>query len=397
MRSAGSASRAGQDGPIAGSISAPVAANPSTVSPALDRFVDLFCRRRSPTRRTASAERGWMRSEVVRLRPQTESTMKRRISGPQTLEAIEGRAWLYELAWEPGREQRVEVRLTGTATATRDDTLPEQVAMAKRTSGRSAIDWIASWRSVPPLIEIGAEWIAIHHATATSLESAIGFRRGPRTLEALRSGQGSGFPQAEGRRDLRVHLRPMDFEIASKQRPAARGAGDALRRHREDPRFPGAGRSRHRPRGHQHAPAAAAHGIRDESPSVAHRGMAIRHCRASTGRAHARPAAGYEEVEDVLDSLRTQGYVEEFGPGHWRASDYARHIKASVAGVPNKRCCVAASARLSPPSRPLPLGFHEWQKARSIAAYCDIYRPTFGGGFLVNHQHEVPANRQFLA
>lgn len=39
------------------------------------------------------------------------------------------------------------------------------------------------------------------------------------------------------------------------------------------------------------------------------------------------PPLSYEEVEDVLDALRIQGYVEEFEPGHWRASDHARHIR----------------------------------------------------------------------
>jgi len=35
----------------------------------------------------------------------------------------------------------------------------------------------------------------------------------------------------------------------------------------------------------------------------------------------------YAEIEAILDALRVQGHVEEFKPGHWRASDRARHIR----------------------------------------------------------------------
>jgi hypothetical protein len=274
-----------------------------------------------------------MRSEVVRVRPQTESTMKRRIRGPQTLEAIERRAWLYELVWEPGREQRVEVRLTGTATATRDDTLPEQVAMAKRTSGRSVIDWIAGWRSLPPLIEISAEWITIHHANGYF--SRIGHRlpAGPRALEALAERSRIRIPHRQKVEEIyeftsgRWTLKSLQNNVLRREGPVK--LSDVIAKipdsQEQDARdIDPKGTSMLPRRQLTVSEARVLRSLIEEWPYDT-----VEQVRAELTRG--RPLS-YEEVEDVLDSLRTQGYVEEFGPAHWRASDYARHIKRRLLG-----------------------------------------------------------------
>ena len=45
------------------------------------------------------------------------------------------------------------------------------------------------------------------------------------------------------------------------------------------------------------------------------------------------PPLSYEEVEDTLDALKIRGYVEEFEPGRWQASNKAHHIRRRLLGA----------------------------------------------------------------
>ena len=45
------------------------------------------------------------------------------------------------------------------------------------------------------------------------------------------------------------------------------------------------------------------------------------------------PQVPYEAVEGTLDVLLARGYVEEFKPGHWRATPSALHIRRRLLGL----------------------------------------------------------------
>lgn len=254
--------------------------------------------------------------------------MQRLSSGPQELELIEGHGWLYGVAPRSGPEQKVEVRLTGTANATLDSTLPDQVAKAKQTNGRSVIERILGWETLPPVIEIGSEWITIYHANGYF--SRIGRRlpSGQQRLKALAEQSRIRIPYWQGVEEVfefsfgRWTLKSLQKGILRREGPVmlpdviAKVPGTQAQDARDiDPEGTGMLPRRQL----RESEARVLRSLVEEWPYDTVEQVRV---ELTKGR-----HLSYEEVEDVLDALRTQGYVEEFESGHWRASDQARHMR----------------------------------------------------------------------
>jgi hypothetical protein len=254
--------------------------------------------------------------------------VRRFISGSQELEPSEGRAWLYGLASETGPEQQIEVRLTGTANATQEDTLPEQVADAKETNGQAVVERILGWELPPPMIEIGSEWITIYHRNGYF--SRIGRRLppGPQRLEVLteqskiRNFYGQGVEDVFEYNSGRWTLKSLQNGVLCREGPLM--LSDVIARvsdgQAQDARDLDPQGTAMLPRRQLQEPEARV--LRSLIEEYLYNSVA--EIRAELRNA---PSLSYEQVEDVLDALRIQGYVEEFRPGHWRASEHARHIR----------------------------------------------------------------------
>jgi hypothetical protein len=266
----------------------------------------------------------WLSAGKVRL----EGIVQRFISGSQELEPTEGRTWLYDVASESGSEQQIEVRLTGTANATQNGTLPEQVASAKETSGQSVVERILGWESPPPMIEIGSEWVTLHHRNGYF--SRIGRRlpSGPQRLEVLTERSKIRIPYGQGVEEVfeyscgRWTLKSLHGGVLRREGPLM--LSDVIARvsdgQAQDARDLDPEGTAMLPRRQLQVPEARVlRSLIEEYPY-----NSVEEIRAELRNA---PSLSYEQVEDVLDALRIQGYVEEFRPGHWRASEHARHIR----------------------------------------------------------------------
>jgi hypothetical protein len=247
----------------------------------------------------------------------------------QELEPIEGRAWLYDIVTDPGRMQRIEVRLTGTANATQDDTLPDQVARAKQTCGRSVVEQLISrWEALPPMIEIGSEWITFHHRNGYF--SRIGHRvpAGLHPLEALverskiRVSYRQGVEEVFEFSDRRWTFKALHNGVLRRDGPlllsdviARVSDGQAQDARDIDPE----GTATLPRRRLEESEARALRSLIEEWPYDTVEQIRV---ELTKGR-----SLSYAEVYGILDALRVQGHVEEFEPGHWRASDQARRIR----------------------------------------------------------------------
>jgi hypothetical protein len=47
------------------------------------------------------------------------------------------------------------------------------------------------------------------------------------------------------------------------------------------------------------------------------------------------PAASTEEIELALESLATDGYVEQYKPGHWKVASHGHAVSKSLLGELN--------------------------------------------------------------
>jgi hypothetical protein len=119
---------------------------------------------RLPRSTTPAPLRGFNKRNPIRLLDQT-FLMRTIVSGPRRLRN-EGdyRAWGFELEDENRQIERVEFRLTGSAAATGESSLPPKVAEARRTEGLSIVQRLLSWDRIPAVVEACADWITLRHA-----------------------------------------------------------------------------------------------------------------------------------------------------------------------------------------------------------------------------------------
>jgi hypothetical protein len=81
--------------------------------------------------------------------------------------------------------ERVEFRLTGSAAATGESSLPPKVAEARRTDGLSIVQHLLSWDRIPPVVEACVDWITLRHANGCFSRIDKHPPRNGESLEAL--------------------------------------------------------------------------------------------------------------------------------------------------------------------------------------------------------------------
>ncbi|HET9197277.1 MAG TPA: hypothetical protein VFN92_03370 [Solirubrobacterales bacterium] len=256
------------------------------------------------------------------------------IDGPRPLDrrSRDGHGWLYELGPEPWAT-RVEVRLTGTAAACADSTLPPRVAAAKRSAGRSELERVASWERPPGLILITPEWIALFHANGHFSRVGQRLPEDPvRRFEALAERSRIRLEHGQGVEDV--------YEFDGRNRWTLRSfQGETLRR--EEPRQLSDAIAKLSGEREQAAldldPSGASMLSRrqlDFAETEILRVLVDAPTHNSVDMIYAevarRTSVPYEEVERALDTLLGRRYVEDAGRGCWQATDVGREVRRQL-------------------------------------------------------------------
>lgn len=261
--------------------------------------------------------------------------MWRIVSFAEGASAGDYRAWLHEIETERGGRHTIEARVTGTAWVSADAGLPEAVAAAKQSHGRTAVETVLSWGRPPRLITVTTDWITIFHRNGYF--SRVGQRLSDdptQRLEALvdRAKVRVPFGQSvehvyEYRGKGQWILRGLQGGNARLEEPCtlvdvvAKLTGEHLQAALDlDP---------------EGASELAATPL-DESEARVLRGL-IAECDDNTVEdIRIRLTRGreltYEGVEQVLERLWVRGYVEEFSPGRWKGTDLALHHRRRLFG-----------------------------------------------------------------
>lgn len=257
-------------------------------------------------------------------------------------------SWLHEIKSERGGLHTIEARVTGTARVSADAGLPEAVAAAKQSHGCSAVETLLCWGRPPRLITVTTDWITIFHCNGRF--SRVGWRLPDdptQRLEAqverfkVRVPFGQGVEHVyEYRGKGQWVLRVLRGGAALLEEPrmladvVAKLTGDRLQAALDlDPE----GASKLAATQLDEAEARVLRWLITESIDDTVEDIRIRLTR---GR-----ELTYEEVEQVLERLWIRGYVEEFSPGRWEATNSALAIKNRLLGLS------AQPGRLSPDSR----------------------------------------------
>ncbi len=246
------------------------------------------------------------------------------------------RSWCYELGTDRGSRERTEVRVTGTALACHDDTLPPQVAAAKQSLGRTVLEGLLAWSRLPRLVTVTSDWITLHHANGHF--SRIGLRlpdEPARRLETLTERARIRFTLGQGVEQFYEHRGDGHWVLLSYQAATLRDeeprtladvvaklSGERLQAALDaDPE----GASLLTPTQLDGSERQVLWFLVEESIEDTIEDLRI---RLTQGREHT-----YDEVEEILDRLWIRGYVEEFRPGHWEVTPTALHIKKRLLGA----------------------------------------------------------------
>ena len=258
------------------------------------------------------------------------------ISCSNGVDHVDFRACDYRLESERGATCEVEVRVTGTALACRDDTLPAAVVAAKASRGRSVLEGLLSWARPPRLIVVTSDWITLFHPNGHW--SRVGRRPSEepaRWLGEPAERSRSHAPLDQGVRREYVYrdegrwvLRSIQAGALRHEEPSsladivARLSGEQLQAALDlDPE----GASELAATSLDEAERRILHGLIEEWIDDTVDDLRIRLTR---GR-----ELTYGEVQQALERLGIRGYVEEFRPGHWRATDTARYIRRRLLGT----------------------------------------------------------------
>lgn len=245
-------------------------------------------------------------------------------------------AWLFMLTRAGGSVHQLEVRLTGTANATQDSTLPEQVANAKQSSGRSVVERILGWESPPPMFEIGPEWVTLHYRNGFFSRIGRGLPSGPQRLEALTERSKIRIPYGQRVEEVfefssgRWTVKSLHNGVLRREGPLMLSdviakVSDEQAQDARDLDPVGAGMLP--PRQLSGLEARVFHTLLHETPFNSVEAIRIELTRG-------QPQT-YEDVSAALSALQVRGYVEEFEPGRWQASVTGRHMSRILLSAPS--------------------------------------------------------------